>query len=66
VVGKPEKKRPFRRPRHRYEDNTMGFREVGWKDTDWIDLSQERERWWAFVNEVMNIRVPKRFEEFSI
>jgi hypothetical protein len=35
----------------------MDLKEVGW-GTDWIDLAQDRERWWAFVNAVMNLRVP--------
>jgi hypothetical protein len=36
----------------------MDLREVGWRDMDWIDLAEERDRWWALVNAVMNLRVP--------
>jgi hypothetical protein len=54
-VGKPEGKRPLGRPRRRWEDNIkMGLHEV-----DWIDLAQDRDRWWALVNAVMNPQVPQ-------
>jgi len=36
----------------------MNVREIGWKVADWIHLAQYRNRWWAFVNRVMNLRVP--------
>jgi hypothetical protein len=36
----------------------MDIREVGWEDTNWIDLAQDRDRWRAPVNAVMNLRVP--------
>jgi hypothetical protein len=36
----------------------MGVQEVGWWGMNWIDLAQNRERWWAFVNAVMNLWVP--------
>jgi hypothetical protein len=36
----------------------MDLREVGWDGRDWIDLDQDRDRWRALVNEVMNLRVP--------
>ena len=56
VVGKPERKRPLGRPRRIWEDNIkIGLREVG---RDWIDLGQERDRWRAPVNAVMNYRAP--------
>jgi hypothetical protein len=46
-------------PKRRWEDNIkMGFQEVGWVGMDWIDLAQDRERWQALVNGVMNLRVP--------
>jgi hypothetical protein len=60
LVGKPEGKRPLRRPRHRWEDNIkMDLREIGWGGIDWIDLAQDRDRWRALVNTVMNFRVYK-------
>jgi hypothetical protein len=36
----------------------MDIREVGWEDMNWIDLAQDRDRWRALVNAVMNLRVP--------
>jgi hypothetical protein len=36
----------------------MDLQEVGWRDVDWIDLAQDRDRWWALVNTVMKIQVP--------
>jgi hypothetical protein len=58
-VGKPEGKRPLGRPRRRWEDNIiLDLREIGWDDMDWIDLAQDRNQWRAFVNTVMNLRVP--------
>jgi hypothetical protein len=59
LVGKPEGKRPLGKPRHRWVDNIrMDLGEVGWGDVDWIGLAQDRNRWRAFVNSVLNIRVP--------
>jgi hypothetical protein len=59
LVGKPEGKRPLRRPRCRWVDNIrMDFGEVGWSDVDWIGLAQNRNRWRALVNSVLNLRVP--------
>jgi hypothetical protein len=59
LVGKPEGKRLLRRPRHRWVDNfRMNLREVGWGDVDWIGLAQDRNRWRALVNSVLNLRVP--------
>jgi hypothetical protein len=58
LVGKPEGKRPLRRPRRRWEDNIrMDLRNIGWGDMDWIDLAQDRDQWRALVNTVMNLRV---------
>ena len=56
--GKPEGKRPLGRPRGRWEDNIkMDIREVG-GGGDWMELAQDRDRWRALVNTVMNLRVP--------
>ena len=58
LVGKPEGKRPLGRPRRRWEDNIkMDLREVGGSG-DWMELDQDRDRWRALVNTVMNLRVP--------
>ena len=52
-------KRALGRPRHRWEDNIkMDLQEVGWRGKDWIDLAQDRNRWQALVNTVMNLQVP--------
>jgi hypothetical protein len=57
-MGKPEGKRPLGRPRRRWEDGIkMYLREIGWGSVDWIQLAQDRDRWRAFVNTVMNLRV---------
>jgi hypothetical protein len=59
LVRKPEEKRPLGRPRRRWTDNIkMDLSEVGLNVVDWIDLAQDRYRWRALVNAVMNIRVP--------
>jgi hypothetical protein len=58
LVGKPEGKRPLERPRRRWEDNMMDLQEVGGGYGDWMELPQDRDRWWALVNTVMNFRVP--------
>jgi len=58
LVGKPEGRRPLERPRHRWEDNIkMDLRKVG-GGGDWMELAQDRDRWRALVNTVMNFRVP--------
>jgi hypothetical protein len=59
LVGKPEGKRPLGRPRRRWKDDIkMDFKEVGCGGMDWIGLAQDRDRWRALVNAVMNLRVP--------
>ena len=59
--GKPDGKRPLGRHRHRWEDNIkMDHQEVGGGGCgDWMELAQDRDRWQAPVNMVMNLRVPK-------
>jgi hypothetical protein len=55
----PDGRRPLERPRRRWEDNIkMDLREFGWGGMDWINLAQDRDRWRALVNAVMNLRVP--------
>jgi hypothetical protein len=59
LVGKSEERKPLGRPRRRWVDNIrMGFGEVGWGDVDCIGLAQDRNRWRAVVNLVLNFRVP--------
>jgi hypothetical protein len=59
LVGKPEGKRPLGRPRHRWEDNIkMDLKVVQCAAMDWIDLAEDRDRWRALVNAIMNLRVP--------
>jgi len=59
LVGKAEGKRPLGRPRLRWEDNIkMDLQEVGCGGMDWIELAQDRDRWQALVNAVMNLGVP--------
>jgi hypothetical protein len=51
--------RPLARPRSRCVDNIkMDLRERGWDGVDWIEVAQDREKWGALVNTVMNLRVP--------
>ena len=59
LVGKPEGKRSLGRPRRRREDNIkMDLQEVGGGRGDWMDLAQDRDRWWALVGTVRDFRVP--------
>jgi hypothetical protein len=58
-VRKPEWKRPLEKLRSRWENNTkVNFSVVGWGDMDWFGPNQDREKWWALVNAVMNFQVP--------
>jgi hypothetical protein len=59
LLGKPEGKRPQGKLRRRWVDNIrMDPGEMGWCDVDWIGLAQDRNRWRALVNSVLNLRVP--------
>jgi hypothetical protein len=59
LVGRPEGKKLLGRPRRRWEDNIkMDLREIGNDGANWIQLAQDRVQWQAFVNTVMNLRVP--------
>jgi hypothetical protein len=59
LVGRREGRRPPGRPRRRWEDNIkMDHKEIGFGDVDWIQWAQDRDKWWALVNTVMNLRVP--------
>ena len=59
LVGKPEGKRQLGRPRCRWKDNIkMDLQAIGYGGMDWIELAQDRDKWRALVNALMNLRVP--------
>jgi hypothetical protein len=64
LVGKPEGKRPLGRRRRRWLDKYY-LVEVGWGDVGWIGQTQDRDRWRALVNSVLNLRVPKNAGKVS-
>jgi hypothetical protein len=58
LVGEPEGKTPLGIPRHRCEDGSrMDLTEIGLGCVDWIQLAQDRDRWWGVVSAVLNLRV---------
>jgi hypothetical protein len=58
LVGKPEGKRPLRRPRCKWVDDiNVDLREIEWDGIDWIDLARDRDKWRALVNTVINLRL---------
>ena len=60
LVGKPEWKRPLGRSRRRWENNIkMDLYKVGGGSGDWMELAQDRDRWWARVSTVMNFGFQK-------
>jgi len=64
LLGKSERKKPLERPRHKWEDNIkMGLQEVGWQGMDWIHVAQDRNRWQALVNMVLNL--PQKLQGIS-
>jgi hypothetical protein len=59
LLGKPEGRKPLGRSKRRWLDNIrMDLLEVGWIDVDLIGLAQDRDRWRALVNSVLNLQVP--------
>jgi hypothetical protein len=57
--GKPEGKRQLGRPRGRWKDHIkMDLQELDCEGMDWIDLAEDRDRWRALANAIMNLRVP--------
>ena len=59
LTGKPTGKRPFGRPRRRWEDNIrMDLEEIGINPGNWVDSARDRDYWRALVNSALNLRVP--------
>jgi hypothetical protein len=67
LVGKPEGKRPLGRPRRRWIDNIkIDILEIGLNVVNWIGMVQDRYRWRALVNAVINLRVPKMLGNYRV
>jgi len=65
LVGKPKGERPLGRTRRRWQENSkFDLEEVRWGGLDYIDLAQDRDRWRAVVNTVMNFRVAQNEGDF--
>jgi len=65
LIGKPEGRRPFGWPRHRWEDNIrMDLTEIWWDGVEWMHMAQDRNHWWIFVSMVMNLWVPQKAGNF--
>ena len=59
LTGKPSGKRPFGRPRCRWEDSIrMEVKEIGISTKNWVDSAQDRNYWRALVNAALNFRIP--------
>ena len=59
LVGKPEGRRPHGKPKRRWDDNIqIDLPQMGCGGMDWMELTQDKDRWWALVNAIMNLRVP--------
>jgi hypothetical protein len=65
LVRKPEGKRPLGRPRRRWVDIKVDLLEIGLGGVDWIGLAQDRDKWRALVNSVLNLRVPQNGGKLS-
>jgi len=64
-VVKYEGKRPLVQPRRGWEYHSkMDLQGVRWEVMNSIDLAQVRDRWWALVNAVRNLRVPQNAVDF--
>jgi hypothetical protein len=58
-VGKAERKRPLEIPKRRWEYNMkIDLRKIRFQVVDWMNMAQDRDRWWALVNTVMNLLTP--------
>ena len=63
-MAKPEGEVIFRRPRRRWEEKIRNLNKIGWERVGWTDLAQGRGKWWALVNVVINLRVPRNTGNF--